>query len=71
MPQGAGGLEQDAQALTEQRRAMDKGRLVTKIGTLSGRFLRLLEQAIRNALDMCPLHLLPQPLLPAGGILSL
>ena len=52
VPQGEGGLSQDSKALTEQIRAMDKQRLTTKIGTLSERFLRLLEQAIRNSLDM-------------------
>ncbi len=31
---------------------MDKQRLTVKIGTLSDRFLRLVEQAIRNSVDM-------------------
>jgi mRNA-degrading endonuclease toxin of MazEF toxin-antitoxin module len=52
IPSGEGGLTADSKALTEQIRAMDKQRLTTKIGTLSNRFLRLLEQAIRNSLDM-------------------
>ena len=52
IPQGEGGLGQDSKVLTEQIRAMDKQRLVSKIGTLSDRFLRLIEQAIRNSLDM-------------------
>ncbi len=52
IPQGEGGLSQDSKALTEQIRAMDKQRLTTKIGALSERFLRLIEQAIRNSLDM-------------------
>jgi mRNA interferase MazF len=52
IPKGEGGLSQDSKALTEQIRAIDKQRLVAKIGTLSGRFLRLIEQAIRNSLDM-------------------
>ena len=52
IPQGEGGLSQDSKALTEQIRAMDKQRLTVKIGTLSDRFLRLIEQAIRNSLDM-------------------
>lgn len=38
--------------LTEQIRAIDKQRLVAKIGVLPDRFLRLIEQAIRNSLDM-------------------
>ncbi|MBI3327214.1 MAG: type II toxin-antitoxin system PemK/MazF family toxin [Nitrospinae bacterium] len=45
-------MTQDSKALTEQIRAMDQQRLVTKIGTLSARFLRLIEQAIRHSLDM-------------------
>jgi mRNA interferase MazF len=52
IPQGEGGLSQDSKVLTEQIRAMDKQRLVTKIGTLSERFLGLIAQAIRNSLDM-------------------
>lgn len=52
IPQGEGGLSQDSKALTEQIRAMDKQRLTVKIGTLSDRFLRLIEQAIRNSVDM-------------------
>lgn len=52
MPKGEGGLGQDSKALTEQIRAMDKLRLTTRIGTLSARFLHLIEQAIRNSLDM-------------------
>jgi mRNA interferase MazF len=49
---GEGGLNQDSKALTEQIRAMDKQRLTSKIGTLSEQSLRLIEQAIRNSLDM-------------------
>ena len=52
IPQGEGGLSQDSKVLTEQIRAMDKRRLTNKIGTLSDRFMRLIEQAIRNTLDM-------------------
>ena len=52
IPQGEGGLAQDSKVLTEQIRAMDKQRLVAKIGTLSDRFMRLIEHAIRNSLDM-------------------
>ncbi len=52
IPKGEGGLGQDSKALTEQIRAMDKQRLTTRIGTLSARFLRLIEQSIRNSLDM-------------------
>jgi mRNA interferase MazF len=52
MPKGEGGLGQDSKALTEQIRAMDKQRLTTKIGILSARFLHLIEQAVRNSLDM-------------------
>jgi mRNA interferase MazF len=52
IPQGEGGLSQDSKVLTEQIRAMDKRRLASKIGTLSDRFIRLIEQAILNSLDM-------------------
>ena len=52
IPAGEGGLAQDSKALTEQIRAMDKQRLVAKIGSLSPRFIRLIEQGIRNSLDM-------------------
>ena len=52
IPRGEGGLTEDSKALTEQIRAMDKQRLTTRIGILSPRFMRLIEQAIRNSLDM-------------------
>jgi len=52
IPRGEGGLDQDSKALTEQIRAMDKQRLTGKVGNLSERFLRLIEQALRNSLDM-------------------
>jgi len=38
--------------LTEQIRALDKQRLVSKIGTISQQFLLLIEKAILNSLDM-------------------
>jgi len=52
IPAGEGGLSRDSKVLTEQIRAMDKQRLVAKIGSLSPRFMRLIEQGIRNSLDM-------------------
>ena len=52
IPRGEGGVSQDSKVLTEQIRAMDKQRLTSKVGNLSGRFLRLVEQALRNSLDM-------------------
>lgn len=52
IPVGEGGLAQDSKALTEQTRAMDKQRLIAQIGALSPRFIRLIEQGIRNPLDM-------------------
>ena len=51
LPRGEGGLAEDSKALTEQIRAMDKQRLTARSGALSARFLRLIEQAIRNSLD--------------------
>jgi mRNA interferase MazF len=47
-----GGVDRDSKALTEQIRAMDKQRLIAKIGTLSERYVLLVEEAIRNSLDM-------------------
>ena len=52
IPRGEGGLSQDSKVLTEQIRAMDKQRLTGKVGILSERFLQLIEQALRNSLDM-------------------
>ena len=52
LPQGEGGLNQDSKALTEQIRAIDKQRLINRVGSVSNRFLRLIEQAILNSLDM-------------------
>lgn len=52
IPYGEGGLSQDSKVLTEQIRTMDKQRLTSQIGTISDRYLRLIEQAIRNSLDM-------------------
>jgi mRNA interferase MazF len=52
IPSGEGGINQDSKVLAEQIRAMDKQRLTTNIGSLSARYLRLIEQAIRNSLDM-------------------
>ena len=52
IPQGEAGLSRDSKALTEQIRAMDQQRLAKKIGTLSARYLTLVESAIQNSLDM-------------------
>ena len=52
LPQGEGGLREDSKVLTEQIRAMDKQRLVTKIGALSQQFLTLVGQAILNSLNI-------------------
>lgn len=52
LPQGEGGLTQDSKVLTEQIRAMDRQRLTSKIGTVSPRFIRLIERAILNSLEM-------------------
>lgn len=49
---GEGGLAEDSKALTEQIRAIDKARLVSKTGRLPERLIRLIEQAILNSLDM-------------------
>ncbi|MBI5567358.1 MAG: type II toxin-antitoxin system PemK/MazF family toxin [Chloroflexi bacterium] len=52
IPAGEGGLSQDSKAVTEQIRAMDKRRLASRIGLLSNRYVLLVEQAMRNSLDM-------------------
>jgi mRNA interferase MazF len=52
IPRGEGGLSQDSKAVTEQLRAMDQQRLVSRIGTLGPRFMDLREQAMRNSLDL-------------------
>lgn len=52
LPKGEGGLQQDSKVLTEQIRALDQQRLVSKIGTVSPQFLLLIEKAILNSLDM-------------------
>lgn len=52
LPKGEGGLGQDSKVLTEQIRALDKQRLVQKIGTISPQFVLLIEKAILNSLDM-------------------
>ncbi len=52
LPKGEGGLQQDSKVLTEQIRALDQQRLVNKIGTVSQQFLRLIEKAMLNSLDM-------------------
>jgi mRNA interferase MazF len=52
IPGSDAGLAQDSKALTEQIRAMDKQRLTSKIGSLSHRFLELVEEAVRSTLDM-------------------
>jgi mRNA-degrading endonuclease toxin of MazEF toxin-antitoxin module len=41
-----------SEVLTEQIRALDQQRLVNKIGTVSQQFLRLIEKAMLNSLDM-------------------
>lgn len=52
LPKGEGGLQQDSKVVTEQIRALDQQRLVSKIGTVSQQFLRLIEKAMLNSLDM-------------------
>jgi len=52
LPKGEADLSQDSKVLTEQIRALDKQRLVSKIGTISQQFLLLIEKAILNSLDM-------------------
>jgi len=43
LPKGEADLSQDSKVLTEQIRALDKQRLVSKIGTISQQFLAHLE----------------------------
>ena len=52
IPKGQGGLEYKSKALTEQIRAIDKSRLVQKLGKLKPEYITKLHDAIRNTLNM-------------------
>ncbi len=52
IPSGHGGLNYLSKALTEQSRAMDKSRLVQRLGKLEKEFMVKLHAAIRNTLNM-------------------
>jgi len=52
IPQGQGGLHDLSKALTEQIRAIDKSRLLQKLGRLDKIYMTKLHDAIRNTLNM-------------------
>ncbi|MCG3118065.1 MAG: Endoribonuclease EndoA [bacterium] len=52
IPAGQGGLNHLSKALTEQIRAMDKLRLVRRIGKLEKEYMAKLHEAMRNTLNM-------------------
>lgn len=49
--QGSGGLDYDSKAVTDQIRAIDKSRIVKKIGTLDVDFFEEVCNALKNTLD--------------------
>ncbi len=49
---GQGGLDHLSKALTEQIRAMDKSRLIQRLGKLEKEYKAKLHDAIRNTLNM-------------------
>lgn len=52
IPKGQGGLDYLSKALTEQIRAIDKTRLVKRLGKLDPEYMVKLHDAIRNTLNM-------------------
>ena len=52
IPGGAAGLPQTCFAVCHQVTTLDRGKLTKRIGTLSPEILRLLEEALKAALDL-------------------
>jgi len=52
IPAGQGGLKELSKALTEQIRAIDKSRLLQRLGKLEQEYMLKLHEAIRNTLNM-------------------
>jgi mRNA interferase MazF len=52
IPKGAGGLTFPSRAVTEQVRAIDKRRLVRKLGRLAPDVLAQVERALKNTLAL-------------------
>ena len=52
IPAGQGGLKELSKALTEQVRAIDKSRLLQRLGKLEREYMMKLHEAIRNTLNM-------------------
>jgi mRNA interferase MazF len=52
IPPGQGGLNYLSKALTEQIRAMDKSRLLQRLGKLDDQYILKLHDTIRNTLNM-------------------
>ena len=51
IPKGCGGLDSDSKAVTEQIRAIDKQRIVKKLGTLDVNTFEEVRNALKNTLD--------------------
>ncbi len=51
IPKGAAGLAFSSKAVTEQIKAVDKRRLVKRLGTLPPELLVQVERALKNTLD--------------------
>jgi mRNA interferase MazF len=52
IPKGAGGLAFPSKAVTEQVRAIDKRRLIKRLGRLGPDLLAQIEQALKNTLAL-------------------
>ena len=52
IPKGAAGLACPSKAVTEQIRAIDKRRLVRRLGRLTPKLLEHVEQALKNTLGL-------------------
>jgi|SRR5262245_26917300 len=52
IPKGAAGLASSSKVVTEQMRAVDKRRLVRRLGRLTPDLLALVEQALKNTLAL-------------------
>jgi len=56
LPSGMGGLTTDSKVMVNQTRAVDKIRLVKKLGNLPQEFMAQIDQALRHHYDLeyCP-----------------
>ena len=51
IPKGSGGLDYDSKAATDQIRAIDKSRIVKKLGRLEADIFEEVSNALKNTLD--------------------